>query len=67
MRRWLIVVAILCSAAGASAVELGGVVLPDTARLSAEGPELLLNGAGERWIMLFKIYATGLCRRGARR
>ena len=60
MRRWLFVVFMLCWTAAANAVELGGVVLPDTARLSAEGPELLLNGAGERWIMLFKIYAIGL-------
>ena len=60
MRRWLILVAALCWTAAASAVEVGGAIIPDTARLTADGPELLLNGAGERWIMLFKIYAIGL-------
>lgn len=60
MRRSFFLIAALCWATAASAVEVGGAVIPDTAHLSAEGPELVLNGAGERRIMLFKIYAIGL-------
>ena len=47
-------------ALAAGAMDVGGVLIPDTARLGSEGPELVLNGAGERWILLFKIYAIGL-------
>lgn len=60
MRRWLLLAIGLCWAVAASAVEVGGAIIPDTARFSVDGPELVLNGAGERSIMLFKIYAIGL-------
>ena len=46
------------SAAGAA--DVGGTMLPDSARLTPDGPELVLNGAGERRILLFRIYAIGL-------
>ncbi|MEP7085242.1 MAG: chalcone isomerase family protein [Betaproteobacteria bacterium] len=60
MRRWLFLIFALCWAATAGALEIGGAEVPDTARISAGGPELVLNGAGERWILLMKIYAIGL-------
>ena len=44
----------------AGALVIGNVMFPDTQSLAPEGPELVLNGAGERRILLLKIYAIGL-------
>jgi hypothetical protein len=44
----------------AQAVEVAGVQLPDRTRVSAGGPELVLNGAGLRTRFFFKLYAAGL-------
>lgn len=44
----------------ARAVSIAGIPIPDTTRLTPDGPTLLLNGAGERKILLFQIYAIGL-------
>ena len=56
----LALAALLLWTAAAGAVNVGGVVLPDSVRLTPGGPELALNGAGERRIMMFRIYAIGL-------
>jgi hypothetical protein len=60
MRHWLALAGVLLWVTAAGAVEVGGVVLPDSARVTSGGPELVLNGAGERRILLFRIYAIGL-------
>lgn len=49
--------AISISAHGA---EIEGVKLPDTARVSDPGPELVLNGAGVRTRLFFKVYVGAL-------
>ena len=60
MRRALSIVAGVLWATLAFALDVGGAHFPETARLTPGGPELALNGAGERYILLFKIYALGL-------
>ena len=47
-----------CLAIPASALEIGGVQLPDS--VTVEGRQLQLNGAGLRTKLFFKIYAGGL-------
>lgn len=42
------------------AAEVEGVKLPDTVRLSDGGPELVLNGAGVRTRVFFKVYVGAL-------
>jgi len=59
MRALLLAVAMLFAAL-AGAAEVSGVTFPDRLTLPGEGPELVLNGAGERTIMFFRIYAIGL-------
>ena len=44
----------------AHAVEVAGVNLADRMRISAGGPELVLNGSGLRTRFFFKVYAAGL-------
>jgi hypothetical protein len=44
----------------ARAAEVSGVTLADKARVTADGPELVLNGAGLRTRMVFKVYVAGL-------
>ncbi|MEO8137207.1 MAG: chalcone isomerase family protein [Betaproteobacteria bacterium] len=44
----------------ARAATVAGVALSDSLRLTPDGPLLLLNGAGERRMLLFHIYAIGL-------
>ena len=44
----------------APALDVSGVHFPDRARVMPDAPELVLNGAGERTIFFFKIYAIGL-------
>ena len=45
---------------GVQAAEVGGVKLEDKLRLSPKGPELVLNGAGIRTRVFFKVYVGGL-------
>ena len=60
MRHWLALASMLLWISAAGAVDVGGVLLPDSVRLTRDGPELVLNGAGVRRILLFRIYAIGL-------
>jgi hypothetical protein len=59
MRATLAVVAVAFATA-AHGVDVGGVNFAERARVTPEGPDLVLNGAGERWMMMFKVYAVGL-------
>jgi hypothetical protein len=58
MKRFLVLLILLCCVAPAGAFEIGGVQLPDS--LTAGDTELKLNGAGLRTKLFFKIYAGGL-------
>lgn len=42
------------------AADVHGTSFPDKVTIAGEGPTLVLNGAGERKILLFRIYAIGL-------
>lgn len=44
----------------AAAAEVGGVKLPDSVRIGDGGSELLLNGAGLRTRLMFRVYAGAL-------
>jgi hypothetical protein len=57
-RLFVMMLAVLVTASMASAVEIGGVDLPDT--LMAGKNTLLLNGAGLRKKFIIKVYAGGL-------
>ena len=57
MRRWLALTLLLC-ALPASAFEVAGVKLADKAKLGSS--ELLLNGAGIRTRVFFKLYVGAL-------
>ena len=46
--------------APAGAAEIEGVKLPDQVRLGDAGPELILNGAGVRTRVFFKVYVGAL-------
>src|SRR5438270_145690 len=48
----------LTMAHGAQAVEVNGIKFDDTAKVA--GKELVLNGAGLRTKVIFKVYAAGL-------
>ena len=58
MRRLAVVLLALGIGAPALAMEVGGVKLDD--KVSVGGQELLLNGAGIRSKVMFKIYVAGL-------
>jgi hypothetical protein len=60
MRHWLALAGMLLWTSAAAAADVGGTKLPDSVRVTPDGPELVLNGAGERRILLFRIYAIGL-------
>lgn len=49
-----------CLSALASAAEVEGVKLADKVRVSDSGPELVLNGAGVRTRLVFKVYVGAL-------
>jgi hypothetical protein len=51
--------ALLLSAA-APAAEVEGVKLPERIQIGADGPELVLNGAGVRVRLVFKVYVAAL-------
>jgi Chalcone isomerase-like len=53
-------VAFLLLSATAFAIEIEGVKLPDRVRIGRDGPELVLNGAGVREQMVFRIYVSAL-------
>ncbi len=57
MKRWLALMLLLC-ALPASALEVAGVKLADKARVGAD--ELVLNGAGVRTRIIFKVYVGAL-------
>jgi Chalcone isomerase-like len=44
----------------AQGAEVAGVKLPDSVRVAAGGPQLVLNGAGLRTRFFVKVYAAGL-------
>lgn len=54
----LVVLAALCFSVVGEAVEVGGVKIDDKA--SVGGQELVLNGAGLRTKLMFKVYVAGL-------
>jgi len=58
MKQVLILLLLLFVASPVSAREIGGVQLPDSVNLAGE--KLVLNGAGLRTKLFFKIYAGGL-------
>ena len=62
MRAVLTAVAVvgLIFASSTFGLDVGGAHFPDRARVTPDGAELTLNGAGERYILFFKIYAIGL-------
>ena len=49
-----------CLAGAVHAVEVAGVKLEDKARVTAAGQELVLNGAGLRTKVFFKVYVAAL-------
>ena len=59
MRALLFAAALLIPASG-NAADVNGTTFPDKVTLTADGPDLVLNGAGERTILLFRIYAIAL-------
>ncbi|MCU0813707.1 MAG: chalcone isomerase family protein [Burkholderiaceae bacterium] len=56
--RWALAIASLAIAASALAAEVGGVKLDE--RVSVGGKELVLNGAGIRTRVVFKVYVASL-------
>ncbi len=56
---WATMAALVLAAGPAASREVGGVAVPETARL-ADGTELVLNGAGLRTKFFFRIYAGAL-------
>ena len=54
-----LLVALLCAPI-AFGMDVGGAHFPERAQVISDGPELVLNGAGERYILFIKIYAIGL-------
>ena len=58
MRRLMIAWIVLCLGAPALAAEVGGVKLDDTAAVG--GQQLVLNGAGIRTRVVFKVYVASL-------
>ena len=60
MKRLSIGILFVSALAAAQAAELAGVKLDDKLRLAPGGPELVLNGAGIRTRVIFKVYVAGL-------
>ena len=56
----LAALATLGSGGEANAATVAGVHFPERVTISPEGPELVLNGAGERKILMLRIYAIAL-------
>lgn len=60
MKRFSIGIFFVSALAAAQAAEVAGVKLDDKLRLAPGGPELVLNGAGIRTRVIFKVYVAGL-------
>ena len=60
MKRTILAMSLAVAALGVQAAEVGGVKLEDKLRLTPTGPELVLNGAGIRTRVFFKVYVGGL-------
>src|SRR3989304_9168781 len=60
MKRMILALFSTLATTGASAAEVGGVKLEDKLRLTPTGPELVLNGAGIRTRVFFKVYVGAL-------
>ncbi len=58
MRKWFILVLALCFGAPVLAAEVGGVKLAD--KVAVGGQDLVLNGAGIRTRVMFKVYVGSL-------
>jgi Chalcone isomerase-like len=58
LRRWAIVTMGVLLAGSAWAAEVGGVKLPD--KMTVDGKDLVLNGAGIRTRLMFKVYVGSL-------
>lgn len=59
-KQWFIAILLGLLAAPAAAAEIAGVKLADSAALEAGAPELVLNGAGLRTRLFFKVYVGAL-------
>jgi len=60
MKSAILAVSLAVAALGVQAAEVGGVKLEDKLRLTPTGPELVLNGAGIRTRVFFKVYVGAL-------
>jgi len=60
MKRMILAWSLAVAFTGAGAAEVGGVKLEDKLRLTPAGPELVLNGAGIRTRVFFKVYVGAL-------
>ena len=60
MKRLFVAVLLSSMLAASQAAEVAGVKLEDKLRLAPGGPELVLNGAGIRTRVFFKVYVAGL-------
>ena len=60
MKRLLTATFLVCVLTASQAAEVAGVKLEDRLRLAPGGPELVLNGAGIRTRVFFKVYVAGL-------
>ncbi len=58
MRKFIAFISFVFLSFSVSAVELGGIEMPDS--LQVDGQELLLNGAGIRSKFVFDLYVIGL-------
>jgi hypothetical protein len=58
MRKWIVLVLALCFGAPAFAAEVGGIKLAD--KVAVGGQDLVLNGAGIRTRVMFKVYVGSL-------
>ncbi len=58
MKPWPCAALLVSMSVGAGAAEVAGIKLDDRARLGTS--ELVLNGAGVRKKLLFKVYVAGL-------
>lgn len=59
LKQWLAITLLFGCSTIAGAAEVEGVKLPDTLRLDG-GPELVLNGAGVRTRLVFRVYVGAL-------
>ncbi len=60
LKQLLTIIMLLACSVMTHAAEVEGVKLPDTLRLDGGGPELVLNGAGVRTRLVFRVYVGAL-------